>query len=573
MPFRLLLLLTACLYLSAAAAQRPSFSAKANVREVPKNGYFDLVFTIANIQSGDFTPPNLEEDFISVGGASRNVSTTMINGRVERTERIIYRLKPRRVGNFVIGAGQLKTGSKTLKTKPVSIKVVEKQDQGEAQEVFIRAIPSTTTAYIGQQILIDYKIYTTVDIERFSVLEEPDYDNFYAEEVRRYDPQVRTELYDGKEYTTKILRRMALFPQQLGQVTVPSFGMQLSIPLEGRRRHDFFFNRDVRTALVSTDPVNIQVNALPKEAPDDFLGAVGDFELTVNYSHNQLTTDDALTVQIAVEGTGDIKRVQAPKLSLPPSFEVYDPNTLQELNYESNGEIIGKKVFEYLAVPTEVGSYTLQPALIHYHPDSNRYVRLTADPFQLEVKQGSTNGSRQPLQNDALSVDIMPLKLDAGTHAIRPPFFGSALFWTLLALPFFGFAGGVFLLHRRTKRLTIDPALLRQQKAQRVAAQRLATAGQHLKEKKSRAFYDEISKAFLGYVEDKLHIPRSTLTKEGLRQRLQDLQVAQPTIQSVMDILRTSEVALFAGQDNAADMTRIYEAALRVLTEVDRSVG
>ena len=140
---------------------------------------------------------------------------------------------------------------KTLRSEPVTIRVVEGRTGADATAAasgrfFVRAEPATGEAYIGQQIWLDYKLYTTIDIESYNILEESDYPGFYAEDLKRTDGRVMREVVDGTSYTTKVLKRVALFPQQAGLLTVDALQIQLGIVEEGSRPNSFFFNRQIK---------------------------------------------------------------------------------------------------------------------------------------------------------------------------------------------------------------------------------------------------------------------------------------------------------------------------------------
>jgi hypothetical protein len=573
---QILFLLMACLGVNGPVHAQ-SFTASVNAKQVVVDRHFDLTFTFENISGGDFKPPDFKKDFLQMGGTSRAVSNTMINGKVTRKETIIYRLKPRRTGTFTIGAARLEVGGKVLKTAPLTI-VVLKGASGngdKAPEVFIRAEPSTTEAFVGQQIFIDYKLYTTVDVERSSILEESEYQGFFAQEIRRFDNRPIQEVIDGVQYTTKVIRRISLFPQQTGKLSITPFSLQLGVATGNNPgRQGFFFNRDIQQVPVSTETVSVNVFELPDGAPESFTGAVGSYQQIIALNRRTLTTDDALTLKVSIVGDGDIKRVQTPNYDFPSSFEVYEPKVLEEATYESNGEMLGKKVFEYLLVPNQAGKYLLQPAFTYFSPDSLKYITLDAAVYEVTVRQGSnrpTDDFIDKTEEGAATLDY--LKLDTRLYKKKSPFFNSFPFWSLVILPFLMLSGLLAFRAWKNTQQDVDPGLIRRKKAQKVAAQRLAIAATHLKNEDSRPFYDEISKAFLGYVCDKLQVPRSTLTKDGLQQRLTELNQKEELIQKVMEIIRTSEVALFAGQDNREAMQSIYDKSLQALSEMEDALS
>lgn len=567
---------TACLAIllsTGALSAQTTFEATADARRVLENSYFEVTFTLSNAQGGQFSPPSFE-NFLVVSGPSQAVSTSMINGQVSRTQAYSYTLKPRHTGTFTIGSASIKVNRTTLQTKPLTIEVVKgrKGEPGAAEQVFIRAEPSTETAYVGQQILLDYKLYTTLDVESFNILEESGYQGFFAQDVRRFNGRVMREVINGVQYTTKVLKRIALFPQQTGQLSIEPMNVQLGVVKEGAKRsRSFFFTPEVRPYPVATETVNIEVLPLPAGAPESFTGAVGDYQIRPDLSSKTATTDDALTLILTVRGSGDIKRVEAPALDLPEGFEVYEPKAVEETNLELNASIEGKKVFEYLLLPKVPGDYEFTPKFTYFSPDSAKYVTLADQSFSLYVKQGTGQPGRATASLNETE-DIGPLMLSPVLTQTRTPFLGSALFWGLLAAPLLLFGGLLGWRRHRARQDDIDPNERRMQAARGVAQERLSLAKSHLKAGDSRAFYDEVSKAILGYVGDKLQIPRSSMSKSSLRQRLQELDLDESLIETVMSIVQDCEMALFAGQADAGKMETVYERATQAIAGVEKAV-
>lgn len=567
---------TACLAIllsTGALSAQTTFEATTDARRVLENSYFEVTFTLSNAQGGQFSPPSFE-NFLVVSGPSQAVSTSMINGQVSRTQAYSYTLKPRRTGTFTIGSASIKVNRTTLQTKPLTIEVVKgrKGEPGAAEQVFIRAEPSTETAYVGQQILLDYKLYTTLDVESFNILEESGYQGFFAQDVRRFNGRVMREVINGVQYTTKVLKRIALFPQQTGQLSIEPMNVQLGVVKEGAKRsRSFFFTPEVRPYPAATETVNIEVLPLPAGAPESFTGAVGDYQIRPDLSSKTATTDDALTLILTVRGSGDIKRVEAPALDLPEGFEVYEPKAVEETNLELNASIEGKKVFEYLLLPKVPGDYEFTPKFTYFSPDSAKYVTLADQSFSLYVKQGTGQPGRATASLNETE-DIGPLMLNPVLTQTRTPFLGSALFWGLLAAPLLLFGGLLGWRRHRARQDDIDPNERRMQAARGVAQERLSLAKSHLKAGDSRAFYDEVSKAILGYVGDKLQIPRSSMSKSSLRQRLQELDLDESLIETVMSIVQDCEMALFAGQADAGKMGTVYERATQAIAGVEKAV-
>jgi len=558
-------------------AQDPvRFEASTNARQVVEGSYFELSFTLYNAQPSRFEPPPMR-DFEKVSGPNRSTRTTYINGNLKQEVSFSYTLQPRKKGKLTIGSATVEADGKRLSTKPISVEVVEAKagSLSEEQKAYIRAELSTTEAYIGQQITLNYKLYTTVDVESFNILQEADYQGFYATDVRRYNSRVMREVVNGVQYTTKILKQVALYPQQTGQLTISPINVQIGVIKEGSNRsRSFFFQPEVRRIPATTEPVTVNVKPLPEDAPPAFSGAVGNYSINVNLAPTDVSTDDAITLLMTVRGDGDIKRVRPPELQVPEGFELYDPKVVKEATFETGKKIVGKKLFEYLLLPTEAGTYNFNPTFTYFSPDSTAYVTLEGGAYQLQVRPGQGKPER-PLDRtqEASAEELAPLQLDPSLQKRQGRFFGSPLFWGLSLAPFlllFGLVG-----YRQWNRTqgTLDPALARQRAAQKMAQERLSQAKAHLEANQSRAFYDEVSKAMLGYICDKLQIPRSSLSKDNLRAQLQQLDLPQELVERILRIVEKCELALFAGKDSSSDMPSTYQSAKEAILQVEREVS
>lgn len=578
-PKKYLLSFILCVFLSGGIfAQAVSFEAYADARQTLLNSYFELSFTLKNADGNNFRPPSLNE-FTVVNGPGRSASTTIINGAVSKSLSYTYTLQPKKLGRFTIGAARIRVGNKEYRTQPITIEVIEGKEgatsTGEG-EYFVKAEPSVEEAWVGQQIILSYNLYTTVNIDNYNVIEESDYSGFFAEDIRRINTRVARKIIDGTQYATKLLRQVAIYPQQAGELTIDPMQVQLGLVMnDSRRRSSFFFNRQVKRVPVQTEPISIRVQSLPKNAPPSFTGAVGRYKMTVNLNRGELTTDDVAQLTLTISGDGDIKRVQPPKISFPESFEAYDPKVIDESSYENGERIIGKKVIEYLALPQEAGVHTLQPDFSYFDPDSARYITINTRPFRLRVEQGSARPKRslETEPEKERMQDINYIELSTKISRANSRFFGSPGFWSLIALPFLGFIGAVFFKRYLRQKAGIDPLLLRARRARKVAMKRLQMAEKYLQAKESKAFYDEISKAMLGYVCDKLQIPLSELTKDNVKAKLQSLQAPETLIDRFMQIIGHTEIALFAGMDQGAAMEETYQKTLEVLMEMEQAAG
>src|SRR5207244_11392551 len=66
---------------------------------------------------------------------------------------------------------------------------------------------------------------------------------------------------------------------------------------------------------VKSDPVSLEVKALPAGAPLTFSGAVGSFSMTAEANPKRVQIGDAITIKAAISGRGNFDRLHAPELS------------------------------------------------------------------------------------------------------------------------------------------------------------------------------------------------------------------------------------------------------------------
>jgi hypothetical protein len=362
---------------------------------------------------------------------------------------------------------------------------------------------------------------------------------------------------------------VALYPQQTGTLTIDPLTIMVGIPVPGKRSQGVFSRQELRRVSIASEPITLQVKPLPTPKPANFSNITGNFELRAGLTSSRITTDDAVSIQLVLEGTGDLKRVQAPDLQLPASFEVYDPKVLEEEYIDLPSRIKGRKIFEYLLVPKEAGNFTFQPKVIVFNPDSLAYQTLTVAPMQLEVKQGSGEKTSGLVAEAEQNQGLYPPKSSVALNQKATTFYGTTLFWILLLLPLLA-CGGLFAYQRvQANKPVIDPILRKQQLARQQALRRLETAEQHRQNNDARAFYTEVEKSLLGYVGDKLQIPRADMTKANVQLKLTELGAKPEQSATFRELIRQCEMALYAGKDNAAAMEQTYEQAVSLLSGME----
>lgn len=567
-----------------------------------------LVFTVNSQDIKDFRAPSIKGFDVLMGPSrSQQSSIQIINGKrtSNSSTAFTYILLAGSPGTYTIPAASVEVNGEKAFSNAISIKVLP-QDQTSgnsgnngggsasssrsqaagsrisANDLFITATASKTTAHEQEAILLTYKVYTVVNLRQLYG-KMPDLKGFHTQEVEL--PQQKTftlEHYKGRNYNTTVWSQYVLFPQQTGKLEIPSitFDGVVAQQTVSDDPFDAFFNGGGYVEVkkkITTPKVVINVQPLPAK-PAGFSGAVGEFKLVSSINATDVKTNNAVTIKLTLSGTGNMKLIGTPEVKFPQDFEIYDPKVTDDYKLTNSG-LTGTKTFEYLAIPRHAGNFTI-PAVefTYFDLKSNSYKTLKTEAYNLKVAKGQGNADQviSDFTNKEsvkmLGKDIRFIKL--GNTSLRPKgdfFFGTVGYYLCYLIPLLLFV--VFAVIYRQKALeNANVAKVKTKKANKVATRRMKLAGKLLAENKKNEFYDEVLKALWGYISDKLSIPVSQLSKDNIEAELTNYGVQEALIAEFIGVLNECEYARYApGNENEA-MDKVYSASVEVISKMENSI-
>jgi len=547
-------------------AQAPKFYAKADAKKILNSSFLTVEFILENAEGTNFQIGKFN-DFTVTGGPSTSSSMQIINGKVSQSKSYIYELTPKRTGKLTVPSATIYVKGKPFKSKPITIEVIKgnaKKQKGE--DAYIKMEVSDTVAYVGQQITLDYKLYTRIDIRGQNYLEAPEYNGFFAEEIRIKRTPTEREIIDGQEYYVKVLERIALFPQQTGNYTLGPVRFKLRTPT-GKTSGGFFNTVQTRAFVVQTAPINILVKDFDVIPPSSFSGAIGKYTYEVKHQVNSITQDDAFTFRMTVRGDGDSRTINAPKLDFGPDLDVYDPNTLNDVSTTNGVKIINEKVFEYIVVPKKTGRFKLEPEFSYYDIDSSRFETIRTIPINLAVAPGT--GISKIKEDTKISKVELAGFAEAISLKKKSEPLSQAIF--LLSLLGLGLPGLIYIIWQKKKQLAlaaIDPNLLKSNLASSVVEKRLAKADALINSGSIKEGFAEISNALKEYLSDKYQIPYSDLNNKSILNLLEQGGLDQNKLDETNKSLETFEMALYAGEQ-AGDVQQVRAQIKDVIVSME----
>ena len=616
--FRLLLFIAYAVPMALWAQDDPTLTVSTK-KQVMVGERFQVVFE-ANAEGKNFQAPSFN-GFTVLGGPFTSTSSnfSMVNGSMSHTVKCTYTfaLQANQEGNFHIGSASLNVKGTKVSSEPFDIKVIPddgshaapsgggaSSNQGQSQQntndpqvsgkdLFLRVIPSKKSAYVGEQVVLTYKLYTKVPVSSVSLSRMPSYAGFWTKDISDNSGTLKqsSEYINGIEYTSAEVNKVIIVPQRSGKLTLDPMLLECIAQVRTERNNsrsmdpfdvffnDPFFNRNIVNVKkeLTSQTINLEVKNLPENGkPASFAGAVGNYNFRSDIDKTELSTNEAVTITLTVSGTGNVELLQMPTPVFPPDFEVYDPKITTSTDVNSQG-LTGTKKAEYLAIPRRAGSFTI-PAIefSYFNPSNESYQTLSSEPYEIQVEKGAGSddggGIFASNQEDIkyLGSDIRHIMTgNAHLKPMHTVFFGSAAYFVALLVLLALFIILLFVLKKR-EQLTQDTAANRNRKADKVARGRLKNAYQHLKAKDQEKFYVEMSQALWGYIADKLGIERSKLSMDTVSETMKGKNVPDELTQQFIDTLNSCEFARFAPGSAEEKMDDLYQRGIDVISKAEK---
>ncbi len=590
--------------LCAQAAALLTVTAETDRDSVEINGNVYLTVTVAGDSASVPEPklPNMQNFNVYSSGRSQSIS--IINGKITTSVSFTYILTPRFIGEQTIPAITVSNGKETAATQPISVNVTRATQGGrqsyqqaapqrpsraarnaakKGEQLFLKASVDRRSAYVGQQIDLSIKFYTSVPLSSNPQYVPPSYKNLISEDL----PPVRNgeTVINGTRYAYSEIKE-ALFaltpgPAEVGPAKVvaqvpsdepvdpfdPNF-FQKFMSMSGMQGQSMEFN---------TDPVRLEIKPLPPGAPADFDGAVGEYTIAATADNQDVKVGEAINFSVTVAGSGNLKAVTAPKFPDLPGFKVFD--TMSSLDISKEHDVIsGKKVFTYILVPREEGRKAVPPIkFAFFDPKAGAYRELQTAPVSFEVAKGDLNaravnfsqasaapvtasGSDIRYVSDEASGSPLPL---LAASILGLPWWVHSVPAVLLLLSFW--------LSRLNRFKLANPLLFRSRRAKGDAARDIGAAEKLVSAGNPNEAVSLLYDSFQDYLSDKCGIKVGAFTMKKaadlIKQRFPG--VSERSLQEIRELWEALELRHYSpdasGAEGASDLAKKYSLLLEML--------
>lgn len=562
-----------------------------------------------NGDGNDFKAPNFT-NFEIMGGpyTSTSSSVQIINGSVSKTntQTFSYHLRAIKAGTYTVPSASITVDNKKITSEPCEITVTASSSGSSSynnanntqsntsignKNIYLEAIPNKKKVYLGEQILLTYRILYNIPISQLSVSKSPSYSGFWTKDITDNNGSLQQSsiVVNGQQYNVATIQEIVMFPQKTGNLIIDPLDITCLAQVKQERNRSYgydpfedFFNDVMGSSYksvkkdIKSQPITIEVEPLPtSNKPSSFKGAVGQFTFTSKIDKNELKVNEAFTLTLTVSGKGNIELLELPQPVFPPDFEVYDPKINTSVKNNAQG-IYGNKSAEYIIIPRVSGDFTLNDIEFSYfNTSSKKYETLKSDIHTIQVQKGSGSNNSvvyTPGQADIkyLGSDIRHINTSNNKLNITGfVFFASNGYFAIIILMTIIFIAAL-IINKKINKFNSDKVLVKNRKATKIAKKRFKNAHNHLVTNNQNRFYEEFSQAVWGYISDKLNIPLSQLSMDSVREIMTNRNVPEDIVNEFVDLLNTCEFARFAPGDANKKMDDLYQKGIELITKAEK---
>lgn len=562
------------------------FTTKLSKNRLGLNERIKVEFSVD--KDGDnFTPPKFE-NFRIVGGPSQSIRNSWINGKRSYSKTYSYFLSPIEKGTFEIGQASIEVDGEIYKTLPVQVTVTSSVDKPTNpndpnyladKKIHLVAELSNNKPFLNEAISVTYKLYVSPDtgVDNWRELEAPRYANFWSNNIDIKSLNVQNGTYKGEPYRYVVLRRTLLYPQKTGELKIEPLTLDISVQVPSNRR-DFFGNlisSSVNKTVTSGSSI-VDVKPLPaNNKPKDFNGAVGKFNFEIKSDKKELLVDEAFQLSLIVSGKGNFNLFDDPKISLPTSLEVYEPEKISNVSVRTSG-IKGKVNNKYTVVPNNPGKYTIpQIKFSFFDPELEEYKTIYSDPIFIDIDgvyKNSVESENNSNQNKTNKIQLSKNQFSSFKTKTKfsklndSIFFNSVFYWILFIAPF----ALCFIIVIITKIIrNYNSKKIDELKLARTLTNKLLADSKTLIGNKEE-FYESIDKALTTYLKSKLNVKNSEFKNEVISIKLKQINVDEKSIDLLFEVFKNCQLARYTPLDIDA-MSDDYEKAKRFIELLEKN--
>lgn len=535
-------------------------------------------------------PPEIQQvDGLQIRSTGTSQQFQIINGQASSTITYNYSVLAVKPGEYTLGPYRLTTNTEETLTNMIVLTVTHSpgpsaltgddnihgdpdSDITAKEPLFLEISLPKTRFYLGEKIPVTISLFVgqiPVREINYPVLNQSEL--LY---VLSGQPVEKKTIINGLSYQV-VEFPATLIPIKTGNFTLGPVELQCNILTP---RHttggfldffdEFFAGYEKQPVTLTSNTWELEVLPLPQIGkPDDFTGGVGQFNLTIAASPQDVQVGDPVTVTLTVTGTGDLSRLSPPVLSAGDGFKIYEAQKKTPQDESGREEII----FEQVLIPLsqevdQIGPYQFS----YFDPETAEYKRVGPAVVPLTVKpnshftvsttvSGSSHQREPSYGRDLVFIKETPGRLRLKEEVIHR----QTWFWLLQLLPVIALFFALYY-RKRTAMLNSETPKARALRASIKREKRLKKAQTLLAKGEAELFFDELHSIVREYLGERYNQPAAGMTGEVVEQ-LKSQSLGEEVLQNIKDFFNFYDFYRFTGKElTAAEAQKLRALADKI---------
>jgi hypothetical protein len=562
------------------------FTAIVSKKTVEVGEEFQIIFS-ANGSASEFKAPNLL-GLRKISGPNKSSisSRQIINGTINssKTTSFSYYVSALSEGELTIPAATIKIEGKKIQSQPIKITVIKADPNKKngfqiSDNVKLKVEVNRRNVYQGEQVLVNYKLFSKINLSDISVSQFPNLNGFWNEEIET-SSRSNVQNIDGVNYRVWEISKSILTPQKSGDLKIDPMKMNITVQLKSQNRSGDIFgmfnNYKNVVEEIQSKSITIKVKDLPPSPPNSFNGAVGEFKLKAKTDKKITDANTAINYEIELSGSGNLHLIDNIPVNFPDDFEVFDPEKKDKL-FTTKNSIKGKLIFNHLIIPRFQGEYKIPTQeFSFFNTRTKKYQTLKTQAIEIDVNKGSSQkniiaSSEQLLEENDKSLRTIKTKSEFKLMNSKK---WHQKWWyiILIILPILlTLATGVHRVY--IKIIDKNPIDKKYRKSLKIAQKRLKKAEKFLKTDEKQHFYEEIEKSLLNYFSQKFNTETADLSKEKISEIFKNRQIDKDVLSKYISILEDCEYCRYSPasiEDN--DLNIAYNKTSEIIIEIEKQL-
>ncbi|MBJ80382.1 MAG: hypothetical protein CMH60_03605 [Myxococcales bacterium] len=559
------------LALNASLSFAAGLRATIDKTQATMEDQFLLTLEVEGSSRSEPTLPSMPNFDVQSRGQSSQVQ--IINGRMRSNVSYNYILMPKKAGTFILGPASVEVDGQKHFSKPIKLTIVPPEHIPQSnRSAFVIAEVNNPQPYVGQQVIYTFRFFRRVQIANAN-LDMPVFDGFIVEDMGE---QKEYEIVrNGQKFVVTDVQK-ALFPQEAGELVIPSATLNADIFAQNQRRRrrdifdDFFGSSRGRTQtkILRTKELVLSVKPLP-ESSYKSSGLIGEFDIRGALSKSELKTGESTTLSITIRGVGNIQQISKPELPNMPNVKIYEDKTTENRSMNAN-QLQGEKTFRWAIIPLEAGLLEIPGVTLQYFDvQTGQYKSKQSESFFLNISQGAEKEelrlttTQKPVTQKAsveiLGEDISPIHEDLSalkkSNAANQSLPLWLLYFSLPPLFFFG----LFTRMQRQNKSSAQKAQERQSKAAKKAMKRIQKLGQAANQSDSGQYAQDVSEIFRDYLGDKTLLEGRALASGDISKLLEKRGIAPELCGEIQQFISLCDSLQYAGNQTQTSVDALQE--------------